>query len=66
MGQWTGLVLARVVEWQLEHPAGTKDESADWLRAEKAAGRLQTEDAAGTGQPKRGKNNDGAAKKAKR
>ncbi|KAI0825228.1 hypothetical protein BC628DRAFT_1320460 [Trametes gibbosa] len=41
-GPWTGQVLARVVEWQLEHPQGTKDECEAWLRAEQAAGNINT------------------------
>jgi tRNA nucleotidyltransferase (CCA-adding enzyme) len=32
--------LARLVEWQLEHPVGTKDESETWLKAEHEAGRI--------------------------
>ncbi|KAI0757417.1 hypothetical protein C8Q80DRAFT_1133528 [Daedaleopsis nitida] len=39
-GPWTGHVLARVVEWQLEHPEGTKEECEAWLRAEQAAGNV--------------------------
>ena len=67
-GQWTGEVLARVVEWQLAHPApeGTKEAAEAWLRAEHAAGRVSTENASVAG--KRGKDAgaDGKAKKAKR
>ncbi|KAI8983356.1 hypothetical protein BD414DRAFT_515839 [Trametes punicea] len=41
-GPWTGQVLARVVEWQLEHPDGTKEECEAWLRSEQAAGNITT------------------------
>jgi tRNA nucleotidyltransferase (CCA-adding enzyme) len=66
-GPWTGMVLARVIEWQLEHPAGSKEECAEWLKAERAAGRIVVEDA-GAPATKRGKGGAGesAAKKAKR
>ncbi|KAL1663557.1 hypothetical protein GGF50DRAFT_56688, partial [Schizophyllum commune] len=40
-GPWTGKVLARVVDWQLEHPGGTKDACVAWLKEEHAAGRLE-------------------------
>ncbi|OBZ79815.1 CCA tRNA nucleotidyltransferase, mitochondrial [Grifola frondosa] len=43
-GPWTGHVLARVIEWQLEHPQGTKDECEAWLAAERQAGRITVED----------------------
>lgn len=39
-GPWTGAVLARVVEWQLEFPQGTKEECREWLESEVAAGRV--------------------------
>lgn len=39
-GPWTGEVLARIIEWQLEHPHGTKGECETWLRAEQAAGHI--------------------------
>jgi tRNA nucleotidyltransferase (CCA-adding enzyme) len=65
-GPWTGTVLARVIEWQLEHPSGSKDECAGWLKAERAAGRITVDDPVAA--PKRGKGGagEGAAKKAKR
>ncbi|KAI9059577.1 hypothetical protein FKP32DRAFT_1579611 [Trametes sanguinea] len=61
-GPWTGQVLARVVEWQLERPAGTKEECEAWLQAEHAAGRITASNG------KRGKEGDAdaKAKKAKR
>ncbi|TFY82353.1 hypothetical protein EWM64_g1654 [Hericium alpestre] len=67
-GQWTGKILNRVVEWQLEHPQGTKDDCAEWLQAEKAAGRLVLEDAHPASRVKRGKNGDKpeGTKKSKR
>ena len=30
-GPWTGEALARVMEWQLEHPDGTRQECTAWL-----------------------------------
>ncbi|KAI0666245.1 hypothetical protein C8Q78DRAFT_1109269 [Trametes maxima] len=61
-GPWTGQVLGRVIEWQLGHPQGTKEECRTWLTAEQAAGRINI--AAG----KRVKDGDADAKvkKAKR
>ncbi|OSD05776.1 hypothetical protein PYCCODRAFT_1443155 [Trametes coccinea BRFM310] len=61
-GPWTGQVLTRVVEWQLEHPEGTKEECEAWLQAENAAGRITASNG------KRGKDGDAdaKAKKAKR
>ncbi|EJD04209.1 uncharacterized protein FOMMEDRAFT_155333 [Fomitiporia mediterranea MF3/22] len=43
-GVWTGTVLAQVSEWALDHPEGTKDECATWLKEEQAAGRIDTGD----------------------
>lgn len=45
-GVWTGAVLSQVVAWQLQHPEGTKEQCAEWLRAEKEAGRVSTVDPA--------------------
>ncbi|KAL5534484.1 hypothetical protein ACEPAG_946 [Sanghuangporus baumii] len=39
-GVWTGSVLARVSEWALDHPEGTKDACAAWLKAEHEVGRI--------------------------
>ncbi|KAI0793297.1 hypothetical protein C8Q75DRAFT_713370 [Abortiporus biennis] len=39
-GRWTGDVLARVIEWQLEFPEGSKDQCEEWLRSEVAAGKI--------------------------
>ncbi|PIL30884.1 hypothetical protein GSI_07053 [Ganoderma sinense ZZ0214-1] len=63
-GPWTGTILARVVEWQLEHPEGTKQECEAWLREEQAAGRISTTNAT----IKRGQDagEDAKTKKAKR
>ncbi|KAI0651437.1 hypothetical protein C8Q79DRAFT_899091 [Trametes meyenii] len=61
-GPWTGQVLARVVEWQLEHPQGTKEECKTWLTAEQAAGRINTS----AGKRVKDGNADAKAKKAKR
>lgn len=32
--------LSKVVEWQLEHPEGSKVECQSWLKAEVESGRL--------------------------
>ncbi|GAW08335.1 trna nucleotidyltransferase [Lentinula edodes] len=39
-GPWTGTALARVVEWQLEHPEGSKGECLMWLKEQLSAGTL--------------------------
>ncbi|KAJ3775317.1 hypothetical protein FB446DRAFT_416636 [Lentinula raphanica] len=39
-GPWTGAVLARVIEWQLEHPKGTKDECSKWLKEQHSSGSI--------------------------
>lgn len=61
-GPWTGQVLARVMEWQLEHPAGTKQECEVWLVAEHAAGNIST----AIGKRVKDVDTDAKAKKAKR
>jgi tRNA nucleotidyltransferase (CCA-adding enzyme) len=45
-GQWTGNVLAEVIKWQLGHPGETKEQCAEWLKEELAAGRLSMVDEA--------------------
>ena len=67
-GAWTGQVLARVVEWQLEHPVGDKDACTAWLKAEFAAGRISVEAAPAATSSKRGKTggSGSAPKKAKK
>jgi len=67
-GPWTRQVLARVIEWQLRQPDGTRDECEAWLKAEKQAGRIRVEEIARPGPAiKRGKVSEGAstAKKVK-
>ncbi|KAJ8488681.1 hypothetical protein ONZ51_g3411 [Trametes cubensis] len=61
-GPWTGQVLARVIEWQLEHPEGTKEDCEAWLRAEQAAGNINTS----VGKRVKDGDADAKAKKAKR
>ncbi|PCH33236.1 hypothetical protein WOLCODRAFT_159930 [Wolfiporia cocos MD-104 SS10] len=66
-GPWTGHVLNSVIEWQLEHPRGSKEDCEEWLRAERAAGRIDTNAIAAPA--KRGKEDrieDGKAKRVKR
>lgn len=36
--------MARVIEWQLEHPDGTQEECQAWLKTEHRVGRVRTED----------------------
>lgn len=43
-GAWTGHVLARVIEWQLENPKGTVEECTAWLKAEQSSGRINVEE----------------------
>ena len=43
-GIWTGQVLSKVIEWQLEFPEGTKEECAQWLKAEYEAGSIRGPD----------------------
>jgi hypothetical protein len=38
-----------VIEWQLEFPQGIKEECAEWLKAEKKAGRVRIANAGGGG-----------------
>lgn len=54
-GQWTGKVLAEVIKWQLGHPGDTKEQCAEWLKEELAAGRFSIEDVASSTQAKRQK-----------
>ncbi|KAH9891118.1 hypothetical protein C8Q73DRAFT_651598 [Cubamyces lactineus] len=61
-GPWTGQVLARVIEWQLEHPEGTREQCEAWLRAEQAAGNINTS----AGKRVKDGDADAKAKKAKR
>jgi tRNA nucleotidyltransferase (CCA-adding enzyme) len=65
-GPWTRQVLVRVIEWQLKHPDGIKDECEAWLKAEKQAGRIRVEENTRSA-TKRGKVNEGTstAKKVK-
>lgn len=60
-GAWMNGVLARVIEWQLRHPEGTKAECEEWLRGEHAAGRISFEVA-----PAKRVQNDGGAKQGKK
>jgi tRNA nucleotidyltransferase (CCA-adding enzyme) len=39
-GTWTGRVMARVVEWQLQNPDKGKEDCRAWLKAEQASGRI--------------------------
>jgi len=37
-------MLAKVIEWQLEHPEADKDACVAWLNEEQRSGRLNIED----------------------
>ncbi|KAJ7630487.1 hypothetical protein FB45DRAFT_915676 [Roridomyces roridus] len=51
-GPWTGQVLDRVMEWQLENPQGTAEECTEWLKGEHSAGRINISvGASGTPEP---------------
>ncbi|EMD41526.1 hypothetical protein CERSUDRAFT_79137 [Gelatoporia subvermispora B] len=64
-GAWVGPVLSRVIEWQLDHPAGSKEECETWLLSEHAAGRVSTQASIPAG--KRKENSAaGATKKVKK
>ena len=43
-GAWVGETLAKVVEWQLEHPQGTRDDCLLWLEHERSSGNLCFDD----------------------
>ncbi|KAJ6604152.1 hypothetical protein DFH09DRAFT_1121786 [Mycena vulgaris] len=43
-GPWTGHVLARVMEWQLQTPTGTIDDCTAWLKGEQSSGRINIEE----------------------
>lgn len=42
-GPWTAVILANVIEWQLEHPEGDQDACVAWLKEEQRSGRLNVE-----------------------
>jgi len=64
-GPWTGQVLSKVIEWQLEHSHGTKEECSKWLLSEAGQGRIITTSSHST--QKRVKNGaDTSPKKIKR
>lgn len=65
-GPWTGQVLAQVVEWQLEHPDGTKQECETWLQAEHAAGRIHTDVPSTITRPTQSKRGKGTSEGEKR
>ena len=43
-GPWTAVMLANIIEWQLENPQGSKDACIAWLKGEQSSGRLNIED----------------------
>ncbi|KAG8864757.1 CCA tRNA nucleotidyltransferase, mitochondrial [Tulasnella sp. 330] len=56
-GVWMAGALARVVEWQLEHPHGSKADCGVWLKSEVNSGKLVVSD------PKRSHEDGGSGKK---
>jgi tRNA nucleotidyltransferase (CCA-adding enzyme) len=42
-GPWAGEILSKIITWQLEHPDGTRDDCAVWLRRERDEGRIVIE-----------------------
>ncbi|KAF9654286.1 hypothetical protein BDM02DRAFT_3106593 [Thelephora ganbajun] len=65
-GPWTGKALAQVMEWQLEHPNGTKEECVGWLGGQFTEGLIDLSSDPPANQ-KRGKSGEGGtAKKVKR
>jgi tRNA nucleotidyltransferase (CCA-adding enzyme) len=53
-GPWTGNVLMQIIKWQLDHPRGTKNECAAWLKEEINIGRLTLDSNRKTGQEQGG------------
>ncbi|TDL28902.1 hypothetical protein BD410DRAFT_781466 [Rickenella mellea] len=64
-GSWTGQVLSKIIEWQLQHPAGSKDECIVWLKGQQAEGVIVTDDGPSQKRLKSSKD-DGRAKKPRR
>ncbi|KAG1716800.1 hypothetical protein ID866_398 [Astraeus odoratus] len=42
-GPWTGVLLEKVLEWQLEHPEGDKTACREWLKEECSSGRISVQ-----------------------
>lgn len=43
-GPWTGVVLDKILEWQLDHPEGDKAACEEWLREECRSGRIDVQE----------------------
>ena len=65
-GPWTGQVVTQVVEWQLEHPEGTKEECEQWLQTEHAAGRININVPSTVTRPPQSKRGKGTSEGEKR
>jgi tRNA nucleotidyltransferase (CCA-adding enzyme) len=66
-GPWTGQVLAKVVEWQLGHPDGSKEDCKFWLKDELKAGKIAVDECDGSKRGTSGTDGNGrGGKKAKR
>lgn len=44
-------MLAKVSEWALDHPDGTKDDCGSWLKEEHAAGKIVIDSKGSNGKP---------------
>ncbi|KIY45512.1 hypothetical protein FISHEDRAFT_76687 [Fistulina hepatica ATCC 64428] len=51
-GRWMAVILDQIMQWQLEHPAGKKDECVAWLQQQQAEGKLVIEDTNLSSEPK--------------
>ncbi|KAF9229680.1 hypothetical protein BS17DRAFT_744049 [Gyrodon lividus] len=67
-GPQTAVMLAKVVEWQLEHPDGDKDACISWLKEEHSSGRFSVQELteSTSGAKRIQAESRGSSKKAKR
>lgn len=66
-GPWTGQVLAKVIEWQLDHLEGTSNECEAWLKAEHEGGNIVINEISGPVSKRgAGAGDESKTKKAKR
>lgn len=40
-GRWVGRALEQVLEWQFDHPQGTKAQCEQWLLEQRDAGNIE-------------------------
>lgn len=65
-GPWTGRALAHVMEWQLEHPDGTKEECTAWLDEQFTKGLVSISSDPPMDQKRAKGGKEGTAKRVKR